>query len=194
MSNNESETMNKEKIINSILFILNELGGKSDFHKIFKILYFADQKHLVTYGFPITYDFYIAMPNGPVPSKSYDMLKAIKGDSFWSNIDPNYKAQFEVEGYNVVAKQIADIEELAESDIECLVQSIAENKDLSFGQLSDKSHKLAWEKARGDETNFDNRMDTIDIAKELGIDDEMEKYISVNLETQKILSTYAEFR
>ena len=47
--------IDKSKAINSILFVLNELGDKkSDAHKVFKILYFADQKHLVTYGRPIT--------------------------------------------------------------------------------------------------------------------------------------------
>ena len=44
---NERFYMKKEKIINSMLFILNNLGGQSDLHKIFKILYFADQKHLI---------------------------------------------------------------------------------------------------------------------------------------------------
>ena len=38
--------IDKSKAINSILFVLNELGDKkSDAHKVFKILYFADQKH-----------------------------------------------------------------------------------------------------------------------------------------------------
>ena len=107
---NERFYMKKEKIINSMLFILNNLGGQSDLHKIFKILYFADQKHLITYGFPITGDFYIAMPAGPVPSKSYDVLKAIRGDSFWSNVTPNYNSIFDVKGYNVAAKTTADID------------------------------------------------------------------------------------
>ncbi len=191
---NERFNMNKEKIINSMLFILNNLSDKSDLHKIFKILYFADQKHLVTYGFPITGDFYIAMPNGPVPSKSYDVLKAIRGDSFWSNIAPEYKDLFEVEAYTVTAKKKADLDELAESDVECLIESISENRGLTFQQLKDKSHKIAWENARNGENNLDNEIDIIDIAKEAEADEEILKYILLNLENQNLSKTYAEFR
>ena len=58
---NNKFNLNTTKMLNSILFVLDGLGGKCDFHKIFKILYFADQKHLTYYGVPITGDFYIAM-------------------------------------------------------------------------------------------------------------------------------------
>jgi len=47
--------------VNTLLYIIGKLGGTGDFHKVFKILYFADQKHLVRYGFAITDDRYIAM-------------------------------------------------------------------------------------------------------------------------------------
>ena len=182
--------MDNGKIIHSILFILDKLGGKSDLHKIFKILYFADQKHLVSYGFPITGDYYIAMPHGPVPSKSYDVLKAIRGDSFWT-ASKEYIDLFEVEDHMVTAKQMPDMDELAESDVECLLEAIAENKDLNFQQLVDKSHKSAWEKAR-DASNFDNEMKVEDIAKEVNVNEEMLKYIMLNIENQILLKEHAE--
>lgn len=185
--------MDKGKIIHSLLFVLNKLGGKSNLHKIFKILYFADQKHLVSYGFPVTGDFYIAMQHGPVPSLSYDVLKAIRGDSFWT-AGKEYSDLFEVEDNIVIAKQMPDMDELAESDVECLLEAIAENKDLNFQQLIDKSHKSAWEKARNDESNFDNEMKVEDIAKEVNVNEEMLKYIMLNIENQILLKEHAEFQ
>lgn len=176
---NNRFNINKEKVSNSILFTLENLDGRSDLHKIFKILYFADQKHLTTYGFPITGDFYIAMKNGPVPSQTYDLLKSIRGDSVFGNIDPRYKELFDVQGYYVSAKSKADMDELAQSDIECLLESIDENKNLDFEQLSLKSHNQAWEKA-----NNDSEMSVIDIAEEAGVDAEMKKYILLNLENE----------
>ena len=53
-------------------------------HKLCKILYFADQRHLSLYGRSITGDTYIAMQYGPVPSNVDDILKAVRGDSFFS--------------------------------------------------------------------------------------------------------------
>jgi len=60
----------QEKAVSAILYIskrLIEAEGniEPDFHKIFKILYFADQKHLANYGRPIIGDHYIAMEHGP---------------------------------------------------------------------------------------------------------------------------------
>ncbi len=49
----------KDKVLNVILYIAQHLKRK-DFHKIFKILYFADREYLARYGMPITGDCYIA--------------------------------------------------------------------------------------------------------------------------------------
>ena len=187
---NNRFNINKEKVSNSILFTLENLGGTSDLHKIFKILYFADQKHLTTYGFPITGDFYIAMKNGPLPSQTYDLLKSIRGDSSFGQIDPHYKELFTVQDYYVSAKSKADMDELAQSDIECLLESIHENRHLDFGELSNKSHKKAWENANN-ANNFDNEMTIIDIVEEADVNEEMKKYILLNLENQQLFNTYA---
>lgn len=48
--------------------------------KICKLLYYADKEHLVKYGNPVLGDTYIHMDNGPVPSKSLDILNEIITD------------------------------------------------------------------------------------------------------------------
>ena len=58
----------------SVLFIINNIG-ETDLLKIFKILYFAERNHLAKYGRLILNDDYVAMKNGPVPSKLYDLFK-----------------------------------------------------------------------------------------------------------------------
>lgn len=49
---------NSEKSLQAVLYIANRVERK-DFHKIFKVLYFADREHLIKYGRPITGDTYI---------------------------------------------------------------------------------------------------------------------------------------
>lgn len=176
--------INKEKAINSILFVLEKLGGEGDFHKVFKILYFADQKHLANYGLPITGDFYIAMKDGPVPSELYDIFKSLRGDSFFSN--PEFQEFFEVRSrYFIKAIQKPDTEELAESNIECLLESVEENRHLNFTALKNKSHQKAWDNAQNDE------MSIYDIAEEGGASPEMLKYIQLNVENHQAFSHYA---
>ena len=67
---------NFEKTINSALYIAERIKIK-DFHRVFKILYFADREHLSKYGRPITGDTYIKMSDGPVPTKLYDIFKRV---------------------------------------------------------------------------------------------------------------------
>ena len=46
--------LDKSVVVMQIL--LKAFKNKADLHKIFKILYFAEQKHLVRYGRPIAND------------------------------------------------------------------------------------------------------------------------------------------
>jgi hypothetical protein len=159
-----------DKANSAMLYICYKLGtvGK---HKLMKILYFADQKHLVNYGRFISGDFYIAMPFGTVPSKSLDIIKS-------SQSNPSI---FKVEGINVSANYQPDLELFSESELESLNESIEENKDLSFEDLTNKSHGFAWQK-----TPPNGQINIEDIAIEGGADKEMLKYISILLENQNM--------
>ena len=164
------------------------MGGASDFHKLFKILYFADQKHLAKYGMPISGDYYKAMKDGPVPSRLYDVFQYIRDGNSWYMILPDCHEIFEINGqYHVVARQLPDLDELSESNINCLLESIEENRNLNFGDLKTKSHKSAWEAAKNDEMNV------LDIASEGGASEEMLEYITNNLENHTFFVTHAKF-
>ena len=128
----------KEKAICSILFICQELGGTWDKYSILKILYFAEKRHISTYGRTITGDKIVALKYGPVPSSSYDIIKDF-------NL---YKDYFEITDEslnNIRAKVLPNMDVFSESDIECLKLAISENIDLPFGKLKDKSHDEAYD-------------------------------------------------
>jgi len=168
--------LDADKAIESSLYILGKLPS-CDFHKLFKILYFADQQHLVAYGRPITGDEYIAMNNGPVPSFIYDILKIVRGGNNFIKIDRNIAADFEViEDYYVGAKRNANTDYLSVSDVEFLDKSIEENAKLNFEQLTQKSHDSAWQKASN---NYE--INALDIASAAGANIEMLKYIESNI-------------
>ncbi|MEA2027689.1 MAG: Panacea domain-containing protein [Campylobacterota bacterium] len=179
-----SFAFDKDKTINATLFViesLKKLDIEADFHKVFKILYFADQKHLARYGRPILGDRYIAMENGPVPSNLYDIFKVVKGNSIFSNQD-NFQDFFEIyNNYYLKNKKIPQLDYLSKSDIEILIKSIDENSALSFNQLTDKSHDKAWESAN----IVDNSMDYHAIASVCEIDEDMQNYIALKIENQQ---------
>ncbi len=132
------------KEINTALYVLDMLG-EIDFHKLFKILYFAEQKHLVNYGSTIIEDTFLAMDHGPVPSKLYDILKAVKGESIFES--DKFDKYFKVCGHKLINKLKPELEYLSASEIECINESIEENKNLSFSRLKSKSHGFAYKQA-----------------------------------------------
>lgn len=169
--------------LNSLLFILEQLGGKSDMHKLCKILYFADQRHLSRYGRSITGDTYIAMQYGPVPSNVDDILKAVRGDSFFSKYAEDIKDKFVFENRFIVkALASPDMDELSESDVECLTYAIHLCRDKSFDRLTELSHGMAWTN-----TARDRAISVKDILREAGDEEEYVEYIVGQLRLQAAL-------
>lgn len=153
--------LHKEKAVNSLLFVIGKLD-KADTHKTYKILYFADQKHLLKYGRPIVGDTYVKMQYGPVPSFIKDVVnEEIQG---LEEVVAKYNR------YYIKPLKEADLDYLSESDIECLVESIEENKNLSFPALTDKSHDYAYNKANW-------AIDYLDMAKSVDADENTLRYI-----------------
>ncbi|MCW5910351.1 MAG: SocA family protein [Cyclobacteriaceae bacterium] len=175
-------TFDREKALNTVLYISRKLE-KADFHKVFKILYFAEQKHLAKYGSSILSDVFVAMKNGPVPSKIYDILQALRNELAFE-VDTQFeKKLIEVKDkYFIQPVGEFDLELLSETELECLNESIQENKGLSYGSLTDKSHDDAWKKADQNDT-----MSIFDIAQTGGANDQMLHYIKEVLENQRPL-------
>lgn len=178
--NSSSSEFENDKALNAILFVCNQLdSGSADMLKVFKILYFAERKHLARFGSPILEDdHYIAMPKGPVPSKVYKKLGDLR-DSF-CKIFNSWNDKLAIQDHYVVKAQAEpDIDFLSETEIECLNESIQENRSLGFTRLSNKSHDYAW-----NNTVRNGKMSFIDIAKAEGADEEALRYINEVLENK----------
>ena len=161
----------EKKAINAVLYIVEKLVRK-DFHKIFKILYFADREHLITYGRTITGDEYIAMNDGPVPSNLYDIFKAVRGNSFYKD-DGTFSQYFYVTDWDIInSKKNADTTELSKTDMKLLDECIAKYGDMSWDEVREKSHDYAW---RNTTANRPIRFE--DIVLEAGGDDEYIDYL-----------------
>lgn len=133
----------KEKAINAVLYISERLK-RSDFHKIFKILYFSDREHLIRYGRTITGDRYIAMNDGPVPSNIYDIFKSVRKDGFFKD-NGTFSNYFSVTDWDIIIPcKKADVNELSKSDLRFIDECIAKYGDMSWDEIREKSHDYAW--------------------------------------------------
>jgi len=176
--------VDKTKTLHAALYILNHLG-ETDSHKIFKILYFADQEHLKQFGRPITGDSYQATKFGPVPSFLYGLFKAAeKGVHPFAEAIEMFTA-FSVSRKDniphIQATKAADINELAETDLEVITNSIKANKELSFAELVIKSHDIAWINAA---KKHDTEISYIDMAIAANTSHVMINHIVLNAENE----------
>ena len=155
----------KEKTLNALLYVANRVQRK-DFHKIFKIIYFADRQHLADWGRPITGDIYIAMEAGPVPSRLYDMMKIVRGDSYMPDSEGLGK-YFQIENWMYVNPLVdADPNKLSSNELKVLDACIAKYSSLSYDEIKEKSHDVAW---RSTARDFSIKRE--DIAREAGLDE-----------------------
>lgn len=136
-----------KKTVEASLYILNRVPYVTK-HKLSKLLYFSDKRHLELYGRSITGNEYVKMEYGPVPSQAYNLMK-----------EEDSEEARELEkgpGHQIKARRKADIEYLSESDIEVLENMIEVHGNKTFGQLKDESHDATWN------AGVDNRKFTVD--------------------------------
>lgn len=161
----------ERKALNVILYVAERLKRR-DFHKIFKILYFADRECLNQYGVPITGDTYIAMEAGPVPTKIYDMFKIVRGDSYMQDTK-HLGAYFSVSNWMFISPlQKANVEDISPAE-KAIVDAVIERYgELSYDEIKEKSHDVAWRStARDYPISFEA------IAMEAGMDKEEIPYL-----------------
>ena len=135
----------RDKALEAILYIASS-HTKPTFHSISKMFYLADKLHLQVYGRLSCGDRYIAMEYGPVPSAVYDMMKVASNEK---SIDVDWDELIQEalavrHGREIIAKRKSDINMLAESEIECFNNTIAQYGKMSFGELTDLTHDSAW--------------------------------------------------
>ncbi len=154
-----------QKALEVILYIA-EKARIPDVYHIGKVLYFADLSHLENYGRFICGDYYVAMKDGPVPSRVYDIIKDVRDDRK-DMILLAAKESFSVNGYRVVPHRSAEKDFFSKSDLKCLDEAIHRYSSLPFGKLKDISHDAAYETA-----DMNGEISVFEIAKNLkGSDD-----------------------
>lgn len=145
--------VNKEKVVNALLFLIgeaNKRGQSPSQYELVKAVFLADRAHLNKYGRPITFDQYVAMNHGPVPSFAYDCLKS---NFQWSVMGLDAApwisaADGKVHRFSVSANE-PDLRKLSTSDQRCLADAVGTVLSLTFSQLrrlthDDDAYIAAW--------------------------------------------------
>lgn len=132
-------------LFETLLYLLSK-GKPLGRFDISKMIYFADRKHLLEYGKPITGDSFYAMEHGPVPSKTYDILKVVAGEENQFLETGLLKMSIELlqvdsEGKNFIPKRPPNMDYLSPSAVECLDWAFDHINGKSFSDISEETHQ-----------------------------------------------------
>ena len=104
-------------------------GGSINVLKLVKLVYLCDRESMDRYGAPITYDQYVSMDHGPVPSTTLDLINGYPNPE-WSTW------MKERDGHRVTLRKrafaIEDLDELSPADL-----SVVDDTWEAFGSMDE---------------------------------------------------------
>lgn len=144
----------EEKATEEAMVLLSEAGGEMNYEKMLKLLYMAEREAITKQRLPISYDFFVSMERGPVPSMIKNMIegddKQEAGDYWDQFIERNSKE-------TVRLKKDPEISKLSETEKKILRKIYEKFKDYSKKEVNEYTHTFdEWDNpgiSRWDEPN-----------------------------------------
>ncbi len=137
---------NYKKSVQGLNLLANKNGGTINKMKAIKLIWLADRLHLRKFGRTITGDEYYALPNGPVPSATRDVLE---NSNFIEDTATDYASEYisEIDKYNYKAIIEGNYKVFSQSDLDILNTVFSAFGHLDHFALSDLSHFFPeWKK------------------------------------------------
>jgi hypothetical protein len=172
---------NHRKILEAVLYLINEAEQRKIYvteYDLVKSIFVADVAHLNQYARPITFDNFVAMEYGPVPSATRDVLQPEYNPLFqysdeqWPLWTRERSPEDGASAYRFVKpRRRANLRVLSETDVHALSEALSVVKSLKFAGVKKETHKHpaytdAWAR-RGDKKVAD-----MDYAKLLDAEDD----------------------
>lgn len=135
-----------KKAVQALNIFAQKEGGTINYMKAGKLVYLADKIHLRTYGRTITNDNYVAMKNGPVPSRTKDIISK---SEWWGHDIVEYSNSFlsEPRGYDILTIGEADTIVFSKTDLKVIELVYNQYGHLKEFELSDYTHTFPeWKK------------------------------------------------
>ncbi len=141
----------EEKFANAIVFFANNTDPKKfGITKLVKLLFFADFLHFEKYGRAIIGDIYYHLPEGPVPTTSYDLYKDTFEKKVKTGLEEFVKVNSEKIG-NYIIEKIEPLREFnedvfSESDIDVMKEIAEKFYDETGTSLARMTHAIPFVK------------------------------------------------
>ena len=168
---------------NTALYLLKKLGAQ-DILKLMFLIFYADRRHLIRYGMPITGDSYSATKHGPIPMSTYDLLCG--GEKNFA------REYFSRKGNKIRARRTAKIDEdqFSDSIVEVLDEICEEYGTLTAKKLmsqirAEKEYQQLW----GQDSTITAFPISYESILHYHADDKMKSIIAEQQEIEDLFST-----
>lgn len=142
----EKTTFNEKKSTEAASLLLSLKGGRADYLWLIKMLYFVDREAFRRWERPITEDFYVSMPHGPVLSTIYNMIMKNRPGPFWKSFIVTLPKLFQV----MLNGSPAPLKKLSEAEAELIHEIFNELGHHTGFELEAISHHLPeWRDPKG---------------------------------------------
>lgn len=178
------------KVAQMAAYFLQRRGGRMAYLKLMKLLYLADREALDRYSSTISEDAHYSMPQGPVLSRTLNLMTGQIESSEWSSwIAPC--ANFEV-ALNRQTSSRDDFDELSESEIEILENVWERFGQLDRWQLVDYTHAHIpeWRDPHGSSVPIDPRATFLALGRSPDEAEENAKELRVSRSLGRVLAEY----
>jgi len=106
---------NAKKAIEVATYFLSKSPKQSEYHLlIIKLMYLAERKAFQKWGRLITWDRFVSMDHGPVPSQTFNRINGSVRDDEWENYISD------IQDHRVKLRKQPDVSELSEAEMELL--------------------------------------------------------------------------
>ena len=129
-----------KKAIQSLNFFAQKHDGTLNKMKAIKLVWLADRLHIRRYGRTITGDVYFALPYGPVPSTTRDILEEYS----LSEVEKEYGVQFigNISKYEFSSLSEPNYKVFSQTEVGILEEIISKYGHLTEFELSELSHEF----------------------------------------------------
>lgn len=141
----------EERTAQMAAYLLSKKGLQMAYIKLLKLLYLADRSALLKWGESITGDCFVSMPQGPVLSQTYDLIKSgtassNEGWDYWIRDEKNYEVSLIQENINRDC-----FDELSDSELEILDDVLFEFGSMGKFEIVKYTHDhcAEWENPHG---------------------------------------------
>ena len=147
-----------DKTTQAAALLLKRAGGKMNHLSLIKLIYMADRQALLSWGRPITFDAYVSMANGPVASRTLDLIngQAYPNQTrYWSR----YISDKENHAVSLLpSEEEVPTDKLSEVEEDLLNQIFDEFGNTGKWELVEITHQFdEWENPGGSATRIEVR-------------------------------------